>query len=217
MSNTLKYSSFLIASLVIVFAFITARTYTQLSIAIIAYPLFILIAYKMLMKKNPGRVQSIKNKLSSFEFLIPPAKETDKDKNEVHREKVEVTDVDKRTFLKIVGAAGLSYFVFSLLGRKAESLLLGRSIGTGIDNYSLAPKNQIGGTGNLPTEGYTISEIDDENTLTYYGFVKHDGAWFIMKEDVDNNSYRYARGDSKFLNYWKDRASLKYDYYFNLF
>jgi hypothetical protein len=215
MSNTLKYSGFLIASLVIVFAFITARTYTQLSIAIIVYPLFILIAYKMLMKKNPEKVQSIKNKLSSFEVRIPPAKETDK--NEVPREKVEITDVDKRTFLKIVGAAGLSYFVFSLLGRKAESLLFGRSNGTGIDNYSLAPKNQIGGIGNLPTEGYTISEIDDENIVTYYGFVKHDGAWFIMKEDAETNSYRYTRGGSNFSDNWGSRENLKYDYYYNLF
>lgn len=207
MGKTLTYSGFAIASLFIILAFVTAKTYTQLAIAVILYPALAYFALKILPRKT--------RKAGAFTIKIP-ARSAQK-VEEVRREKVEVADIDKRTFLKLVGAAGLSFFIFSLLGRRVEALLFGKALESGI---TTSPGNPAGGevdmTGSLPASGYRISEIDD-NILSYYGFTNKDSAWLIMREDTQTNSFRYARGDSGFSRNWSKRENLKYDYYYKLF
>lgn len=216
LSKTLTYSGFLVASLVMIAAFVTAKTYTQLVIAMVIYPIFVYWVYKIIIKDSITRTSlPPKGKISSIEVHMPQensAKKVEK----IQGEKVEVVaDVDKRTFLKIVGAAGLSYFIFSLIGRRAESLLFGRS--GELQTSSLSFPSEKQDTGLSSTQGYTISEIDDANTIAYYGFVNKDGAWFIMREDIEVNTFRYANGTSDFSNNWKNREHLRYDYYYNLF
>jgi hypothetical protein len=215
MKKTITYAAFIIVAILIIVAFVSAKTYTQLAIDIIIYPLFVLIAYKIFVR---GTILTlpVKDKPSFIESQIPPAK-TAKKNEELQYARVEVADVDKRTFLKIIGTVGLSYFIFSILGQKVGSLFSGKALNSGIGQLGLAPQNESVTAGGLTTEGYTISEIDDTSPITYYGFVNKDGAWFIMKEDVEGNTYRYAKGNSDFSNNWKGRDNLKYDYYFNLF
>ncbi|MCS7092122.1 MAG: hypothetical protein NZM26_02115, partial [Patescibacteria group bacterium] len=67
-----------------------------------------------------------------------------------------------------------------------------------------------------PMDGFRISEIDD-GTITYYGYTNKDGAWIIIREDTENNSFRYIKGDSNFKENWDKRAWLDYDYYYNVF
>ncbi len=67
-----------------------------------------------------------------------------------------------------------------------------------------------------PTDGYTISEIDD-GIIAYYGFMGQKGAWFIMRQDANDGSFRYAKGDIDFPINWEDRTNLTYDYYANVF
>ena len=118
---------------------------------------------------------------------------------------MEVADIDKRAFLKLIGATGISFFLFSLLGRRVEVPFFGRAVESGT--------NPVEGQ---PTDGYKISEIDD-NTITYYGFTNKDGAWLIMREDTEASSFRYVKGDLEFSGNWSNRENLKYDYFHEVF
>jgi hypothetical protein len=72
--------------------------------------------------------------------------------------------------------------------------------------------NQIDPSEKGPTDGYSISEIDDDALPSYYGFVDKDGRWYISKED-SAGSYRYTKGNSSFSTNWGNRAALTYDYF----
>jgi hypothetical protein len=100
----------------------------------------------------------------------------------------------------------------SLFGRRAESLLLG--------NMENKPStDDVVKTQQLPvspTEGYTISEIDD-GLIAYYGFMGPKGTWFIMRQDSNDGSFRYVKGDIDFPINWENRENLEYDYYANVF
>ena len=121
-----------------------------------------------------------------------------------------MVDLDKRTFLKLIGAIGLTFFVSSLFGRRAENLLF-QGGATPSDG------GQPGGTlEGLPDSGYQISEIDESDTA-YYGFTRKNGNWLIMKEDPETGSFRYTKNESDFPGNWANRDVLEYDYYHNIF
>lgn len=203
MRKTLTYSSFIIASFLVVAVFITATTYIQLGLAVALYPLLILFAFKIFPRKS--------HRTMEFTVELPkPAPKTVQTVNGVTREKVEVVDVDKRTFLKLIGTVGITFFLSSFLGKRADTLL-SRGLGT-------APASEHGASGaeTLANGGYKISEVD-ENRITYYGFLNKDGGWLIMRVDTDTNTFRYAKGDTDFPGNWSRRENLKYDYFSNLF
>lgn len=204
MNKTLTYSGFAISTLLIIAAFITAKTYTQLIIAVILYPLVAYFALKVL----PRRTQ----KAPSITIKVPvhPVPKAIDDT----RERV-VADLDKRTFLKLIGTAGISFFLFSILGRRIESYLFDRSTSPTRSAGEAIPNSQASGNSQTP-EGYRITEID-EGVVSYYGFTNQDGAWLIMREDSETSSFRYARGDSGFMRSWDNRKNLKYDYYYKIF
>lgn len=66
---------------------------------------------------------------------------------------------------------------------------------------------------------YSISDVDDDASPNYYGFVDSAGNWFIMKETVavGNTTYRFINGTSGYATNWTNRASLSYDYFNNIF
>lgn len=189
--------SFVMVLALVVATFITAKSYTQLGIAIILYPLLAIFAYKV------------------FEHTIwkpsQPAVTVVEKVEAVKKEYVGVSDIDKRLFLKVIGATGLSFFLISIFGRRAENFLFGQNQTT-----QPAPAGKTSAASPSPTDGYTISEID-EGIVGYFGFINKDGAWFIMKRDTDSGSFRYAKGKSDFPGNWKMRENLKYDYFHNVF
>ena len=68
-----------------------------------------------------------------------------------------------------------------------------------------------------PLVGYQPSDIDDTSTPKYYGFVKANGAWYIMRES--SGAYRYTVG-SKLTSYstsWSGRSGLTYSYFYEVF
>lgn len=203
--KTLAYSSLAVLSIIVVIAFVTAKNYVQLGFAVAVYPFFMYFVYKVFLGENHA--------VTTANARVPQITTVPKNDDE-HFNKVEVADVDKRTFLKIIGTAGLSFFVFSLLGRRVESLFFGKAVDPGTGTLG----GTLQGTSTKESmEEYKISEIDDSTDVAYYGFVNKDGAWFIMKEDLGASTYRYARGNSGFSDNWQNRRDLKYDYYFNLF
>jgi len=204
MRKTITYSSFAIAGILVILVFLTAKTYTQLGIAVALYPLLIFFAFKIFPFGNNVH-------LTKPEIVNKPQDDS-KDKAD---DAAVVVDIDRRAFLKLIGATGLSIFIFSILGRRVENLLFGRALDSGTSligptGYETAPGEVS------PTEGFRISEIDD-SVDTYYGFTNKSGGWLIMKEDSTSNSFRYAKGDSDFPFNWAKRDKLSYDYFHKLF
>ncbi len=207
MRKTLTYSSFIVASVLMVFAFVTATNYSQLAIAILLYPLIAYFGFKILPRKT------WKAPVVAIRLPARPAKKVEEETAKPKKENIEIADIDKRAFLKMIGAAGLSFFLFSLLNRKTETLFFGKGItGTGM---KILDEPAGKSSDRQPTDGYRISEIDDDET-TFYGFTNKEGGWFIMKEDTEG-SFRYTKGESNFTDNWKTREGLKYDYFYNVF
>ena len=195
MRKILTYVGFIIACVLVSLLFVTATTYIQLAGAVILYPV---VAY-FVMKTLPRKTK------------VVPAVAV-----QTVRTQEEVADFDRRTFLKLVGATGIFFFVSSLFGKWAGALPLGKSLGLGGSIQGNSPTPEAGNSGSLAANGYQISEIDD-GAVTYYGFTNLDGSWLIMKEDTETSSFRYVKGSSGFPGSWANRQNLKYDYYYNLF
>lgn len=206
----LTYFSFVIACTVVIVAFITATTYTQLAVAIALYPLLVYFTFKAFPRKR--RMYLSKKPITEVQ---PPVKLAE-NVGAAKRENVDINDIDKRAFLKLIGGAGLSLFLFSIFNKKAEGLFFKSLPGPGRVSLEDIAGNKIDPSQSHPTDGYRISEIDD-NVIAYYGFTNKDGAWFVMREDTDTGSFRYARGDSSFPGSWTKRENLRYDYYSNTF
>ena len=199
MTKTLvTYSGFAIACLVVIAAFITAKTYIQLAFASLLYPLLIFFAYKVL----PLKTMQVPKK---------PEEKVEADK----KNSIEISDIDKRAFLKLIGATGLSFFLISIFGRRAEALLFGQHLAQ-TPSAGTPPGGKPAAPAVSPTENYKISEID-ESIVSYFGFINKDGGWFIMKEDANTGSFRYIKGGSNFPGNWDNREYLKYDYSHNVF
>ena len=208
MKKALAYASFIITTILMVLAFITATTYVQLGVAIILYPFLAFFAYKLFIVNN--KVQQV-----SVEPL--PAMPTNNSQVEtLQKEDIKITDIDKRAFLKLIGATGLSYLLFTLIGRRVGTKFFGTETGLGITTLTDDSGNKINPAESHPTDSYIISEIDDSYD-SYYGFINNQGAWYIMKENPDNGTFRYARGEENFSGNWAARSTLNYDYYYKVF
>lgn len=198
----IMYGCFIAAGILVSLIFTTSKTYTQLAIATLLYPPLVYLAFKYL----PGRAKLTTQKLPAPSQPL----------NKPDKEAVEIVDIDKRTFLKMVGVAGLSYLVFSTLTKKTQEVLLGKSAAAEAAILKDTYGNKIDPAERQPTDGYKISEVDTAG-VTFYGFINKDGGWYIMREDPEKGSFRYARGEANFLDSWKNRERLKYDFFNNVF
>lgn len=65
--------------------------------------------------------------------------------------------------------------------------------------------------GNALSE-YAIANIDGDGTPNYYGFLKSDGTYYIMKEVLSAGAdiYTYTRGISDYSTAWTNRATEDY-------
>lgn len=208
----LNYCSFVIACLVVIVAFITATTYTQLAVAILLYPVLVFFAFKVFPHKA-WRSASKKGATT-----IQPSVTAEK-VEEAKKEQLSISDIDKRVFLKLIGGAGITLFLFSLFNKNSEGLFFKKlpvPAGPGRTSLEDISGNKINPAQNQPIDGYGISEIDD-NVISFYGFTNKDGAWYVMKIDIDNGSFRYSRGESDFPDNWPNRENLKYDYFSTVF
>lgn len=141
----------------------------------------------------------------------PVQKETDTPK-----QKVDISDIDKRAFLKLVGATGFSFFLYSIINKRIQTPYFTGAPESGVTSLMDVAGNKINPPEKHPTDGYTISEVDDD-IIAFYGFTNKAGAWYIMREDSNTGSIRYAKGSSDLANNWTNRKQLKYDYYNHVF
>ena len=210
MRKTLTYSGFATASMAVAGTFLTSRTYTQLGIAVFLYPLLVYFAYRLFVRKTK------KAPAIAVQLPVKPAKKVEVETAKPQREGKGIMDIDKRDFLKMIGAAGVSFFLFSIFSKKSKPLFFGNNAGSEIGTLEDSVGNKIDPAERQPTDSYRISEIDDD-FIAFYGFINKDGAWYIIKEDPDDGSFRYAKGELNFNNNWTDRENLKYDYFHNIF
>lgn len=195
--------SFIIVSLAIIMVFITATSYAQLAVAIILYPLLVFFAYVVFLRKFRTYTSRKQETVTQHLESRNPASN------------MGIADTDKRTFLKLIGGAGLFLFLFSLFNKRPEGLFFKNFPGSLPTQNTTA--NQVGTNQNqLPLEGYVITEIDD-NIISFYGFTNSNGGWYIMRMATETGTFRYAKGDSDFPSNWKNRENLKYDYFHNEF
>lgn len=209
MKQIALYASFVTTSLMEAALFITTTTYLQLAIAVLFFLPLTYFAFKLFprktMIKNPV-IQTIKKKIL---LAHPPSKQ--------HKRKViEISDIDKRAFLKIIGAAGLSFFISSLFSKKIDALIPGKSKEAGLAAIQDADGNIVKLAEPHPTDNYKVSEVD-YGVNTYYGFIDRGEGWFIMKEDLNAGTFRYIKGETNFQDNWKKREKLEYDFFNQVF
>lgn len=211
-SNTvtlLKYSSFVLGSLLVIAGFITSKSYVQLVASVLLYPILVYLGLHLFPRKGP-RMQK---------FPVFPKPKSDEVKVVARpMDASYIADIDRRAFLKLIGITGVSFFLFSVFGRRVEEVIFGKPRIPAVNETANGSGSQFGGSGGGSlTDGYKITEIDESETSNYFGFVNKDGAWLIMREETDNGSFRYTKGSSDFPGNWKNRVNLKYDYYHSLF
>ena len=208
----LKYFIFVISFISVTAIFVTAKTFTQLAIAIALYPILAFFAFKAF--PNIWSPSNPSTALRTSSLRVNPFKP--KETYEIRKkEGVKVADIEKRLFLKLIGATGLSFFLMSIFSRRVESLILNQNQAHPVPVAGNLKDSQTTVAASL-TDEYEISGID-YGIEGYLGFIKKDGGWYIMKEDLDNGSFLYTNGDSDFPKNWRNRKNLKYDYFDNVF
>ena len=203
MHKLIIYYCFIVVIIMTILGFTRAQDYRQAIPALLFYPL----AVYFLLTVFPRRY-----KAAVIEKTAPLSPSI------LKKEKAGGSDPNRRIFLKLIGSAGLTVFLFSIFTKKAQAAFFGSVPGPG----TVAIKNTAGvaidPAESQPTDGYAITNIDD-GSPSYYGYLNKNGAWYIMKEDSDLGNYRYAKGAVDFTINWGNRKTdqVTYGYFDDIF
>lgn len=218
MKKLLIYYNFIIVTLMIVGGFLGTSSYAQLASAALFFPLAAYFLFLVLPNRSkaiifpePQKIKKTKKKKAKTEVL--KAEKIEEDGSEKIR-----LDANRRAFVKLIGSAGVSLFLFSIFTKKAQGAFFGSVPGPGVVALKDTSGTQIDPAIKLPTDGYKISEIDDSSPA-YYGFVDKDGNWFIMKES-STGQYKYYKktdSDNNFTTDWPNRGGFTYLYFDSIF
>lgn len=205
--NTLNlYYSFIVVAIMTVSGLIGAKNIPQLISGIVFLPL----AGYFILQVFPKRKLAIHIPT----IVLQPKELKQFKKSQVKHDekliKLPKVDVDRRQFLKFIGSAGISLFLFSIFAKKAEAAFFGSVPGPGTVALKDTTGVLIDPAQKQPTDGYKITQVDD-SAPAYYGYLDKGGSWFIMQEN--SGAYRYTKGTSAFSTNWTNRASLSYDYF----
>ena len=74
------------------------------------------------------------------------------------------------------------------------------------ENLEVSGSMEVTNFPDNPTTKYKASDIDDVGNPEYYGFLKNDGGWYILKI-TDGNNMRYCKGDTDYSTNWNNRAT----------
>ncbi len=204
------YYGLFICLLLTIAGVISAKNFNDLLSSFIYIPLIFFFATQLLHKKAITQKQTPKIVKASVTKVISPTQIIEGDSPTT------IADNDKRLFLKLVGSAGFSLLFMAMFTKKAQAAFFGSVPGPGTVAIKNSAGVQIDPAEAHPTDGYEITEIDDTSSPSYYGFLKKNGYWYIMKED-STGAYRYSKGTTAFTANWTNRASLTYDYFNSIF
>lgn len=216
----ITYFTFVVACIAVMLIFITSKSYLQLGIAIALYPVIVLLGYRAFPRRQelPIMPAVALNQPPTNQFSSPTVSPADQNTSIPNLKigTVDVADIDRRVFLKLVGATGLSFFLISMFSRRAADTLLTSRMNSNTTSTNPVDNNPVTTNQKSNPTGYTITEIDD-SLVAYYGFTDQSGGWYIMREDTLAGSFRYAKGDSDFSKNWLARENLNYKYYHEIF
>lgn len=194
--RALVYYCFIVTTTVVAVSFLSSQSFPQ----VVSSLLFSPMAIYFLILVWPHRKGALPLKKSEFKLL--PATEPK-------------VDVNRRDFLKLIGSAGILALILGLFGRRGGiPNLLGN---VNLESVTLKDPsgNVINPAQDSPTDGYSISQVDDSSP-SYFGFVKKGGGWFIMREGEDS-SFRYVKGEANFGANWVNRNRLDFNYFDKVF
>lgn len=78
------------------------------------------------------------------------------------------------------------------------------------------PHDRHGAKVHDPTSQFAVSDIDEAGVTKYYGYVAHDGYWYIMA--VTATTVRYCTtGYAAYSDAWTNRATLTYGLFSEVF
>lgn len=221
MKKLIIYYNFIFITLITLIGFLRAESLAQIVSAVLFFPLAVYFWRLVIPKQNKALILARPNtqpestpasSLSKKQSIIQASVKQPRISNQ---DAPITTDENRRKFLKLIGTAGITLFLFSIFTKKAHGAFFGSVPGPGTINLKDVAGNKIDPAFSTPTDGYKISQIDDA-TPSYYGFVEKTGKWFIMKDD-GAGAYRYTKGDSDFSTNWTNRASLTYGYFDSIF
>ncbi|MDD5416195.1 MAG: hypothetical protein PHE48_04300 [Candidatus Daviesbacteria bacterium] len=210
------YYGFIVVAIMTISGLVGAKNISQMISGIIFLPLAGYFILQVLPKKRQA--------INIPAIILEPKKLKQlkrKVKHEDEPTKLPRIDVDRRQFLKLISAAGLSLFLFSIFAKKAQAAFFGSVPGPGTVALKDISGVQINPAQKQPTDGYKITQMDETSDApnTYFGYLNKDGAWFIMKDDGSGN-YRYKKGASGFTDAdtgWPKRKDLTYGYFDAIF
>lgn len=91
-------------------------------------------------------------------------------------------------------------------------LLILLSLFSSINSYAGMSKSVAQGFVNQK-DAYQLVNADEASASTrYYGFLRADGYWYIMKQAISSSvsTYTFVKGTSAYSTAWTDRASETY-------
>jgi len=217
MKRLVVYYNFILVITMAIIGFVGATSYAQLVSATIFFPL----AFYFTLLILPQKRRAINIPTVPIPTPTPSKKKTKKQIEKADVKKIsdeelkkEGVDIDRRAFIKLIGTAGVTVFLFALFTKRAQGAFFGSVPGPGIVGIKDASDTRIDPAQHHPTDGYKLAELDD-STPAYYGFTRADGMWFIIREG-SGGDFRYTSGTTDFNNAttgWPNRAALTFNYY----
>lgn len=210
------YYVFILTTIMTVMGFVTATSVPQFFSAVLFFPLA-LYFWLLIVPKRNKKLPVLTETLPVEIHVKAKEKKSTKHEKEIEGEVLSETigknfDMDRRMFLKLIGSTGITLFLFSIFTKKAQATFFGSVPGPGTMMLKDTTGSQVDPAVKHPTDGFTLAQLDDGVSETYFGYLNKDGAWYILKEDSSSN-YRYAKGASGFPTNWTNRAILSYGYF----
>ncbi len=161
MQKALTYIGFLGASTLSVWVFVTADTYIQLIAASVLYMLIVFTAYKFFVSRKSEASASVQagfipNTSTAASAATNTTNDAQPETVQVEKEKenISITDIDKRVFLKLIGATGLSFFLYSILSKRSETTFFGKASEPGTTSLEDSSGKTINPAEHQPTDSY---------------------------------------------------------------
>ena len=208
-ATMLLYYCFIAVIIMTAIGILDAKNISHLVSSVFFLPLTLYFVLQVLPQKRKSYLMSPKKVSEKDESLLMSPSHSDTTK----------LDFDRRQFLKMIGSVGVSLFVFSIFTKRARETFFG-SAPSSANTMALkdVTGTQIDPAEKIPSDGYSISGIDDASSPFFLGFVNKDGDWYIMRDnDGEIKYYKKQSNDDTFTNEWSNKTNFHYPYFYYYF
>jgi len=162
------------------------------------------------LQKKLDEIRTVKNN-----YFKTKKKETNEIEEIVEEQEVGQIDDRRRKFLKVLTSTGLAtVLLYFLNAKKAQAAFFGSVPGPGTISIKDSEGKKIDPAVNSPTDGYTVSNVDDDTFPNYYGFINKDSNWYIQMAGSDG-TFLFANNSNNtvdsYSDAWTGRTTLTYN------